>query len=238
MIHRDPKLPVRTCVSAPKWFAVVGDQIFPMPRREITRNVLLQQSGLPADHVLVRDRQSQHDELIPVGATIDLGVGNVFRLLPPCTAISSNCNAPSKLAFAIDDHFEITVNPNQTKSSIRGLFGLDANCDFERDFASPKDQQLADNDPVVFSDGPQFTKLEKTAITVVVNGRRKTIQKSELTFAKIIRLAFNKPPAGANVCFTVTYRGGCGNASGSLVEGDSVEATEGMVINVTATDKS
>ena len=82
MIHRDPKLPVRTCVSAPKWFAVVGDQIFPMPRREITRNVLLQQSGLPADHVLVRDRQSQHDELIPVGATIDLGVGNVFRLLP------------------------------------------------------------------------------------------------------------------------------------------------------------
>ena len=226
------------CVSSAKWFVVVGDQLFPMPRREISREVLFQQTGLPVDHVLVRDRQSQHDELIPVDATIDLGVGNVFRLLPPCTTVSSSCDAPPKLAVAIDDQFEITLNPNQTKSSIRGLFGLDEGCDFERDFESPNDQQLAENEPVLFSDGPQFTKLEKTTITVIVNGRRKTIQKGELTFAKIIRLAFDKPPAGANVCFTVTYRGGCGNTSGSLVEGDSVEATEGMVINVTATDKS
>ena len=238
MIHRDPKQTVRTCVSAPKWFAIVGDQIFPMPRREITRDVLFQQTGLLADHVLVRDRQSQHDELIPAGATIDLGIGNVFRLLPPCTTVNSNCDAPPKLAFAVDDLFEITVNPNQTKSSIRGLFGLGADCDLERDFESPNDQQLAENAPVRFSEGPRFTKLEKTTITVIVNGRRKTIQKGELTFAKIIRLAFDKPPAGANVCFTVTYRGGCGDTSGSLVEGDSVEATEGMVINVTATDKS
>lgn len=35
-----------------------------------------------------------------------------------------------------------------------------------------------------------------------------------------------------------SFAGSCGNTSGSLVEGDSVEATEGMVINVTATDKS
>ena len=238
MIHRDPNQGVRTCVSAPKWFAVVGDQQFPMPRREISRKVLFQQTGLPADHVLVRDRQSQHDELISDGATIDLGVGNVFRLLPPCTAISSSCEATPKLAFAIDDHFEITINPNQTKSSIRGLFGLDADCDFERDFESPSDQHLAETDPVLFSDGPQFTKLEKTTASVIVNGRRKTVQKGELTFSRIVRLAFDKPPTGGNVCFTVTYRGGCGNASGSLVEGDSVEATEGMVINVTATDKS
>ena len=238
MIQKDPRKSDRTCVSAPKWFAVVGDQLFPMPRREITREVLLQQTGLSADHVLVRDRQSQHDELIPAGATIDLGVGNVFRLLPPCTAVSSNCEAPPKLAFAIDDHFEITVNPNQSKSSIRGLFGLDTDCNFERDFESPNDQQLAENDPVLFSDGPQFTKLEKTTIAVIVNGRRKTIQKGELTFSQIIRLAFDKPPAGANVCFTVTYRGGCDNASGSLIEGDTVVAKEGMVINVTATDKS
>ena len=162
----------------------------------------------------------------------------MFRLLPPCTTVSSNCDAPPKLAFAIDDQFEITINPSQTKSSIRGLLGLDADCDFERDFESPNDQQLAETDPILFSEGPQFTKLEKTTITIVVNGRRKTIQKGELTFAKIIRLAFETPPTGANVCFTVTYRGGCDNASGSMVEGDSVEATEGMVINVTATDKS
>ena len=209
-----------------------------MPRRKITREVLIQQTGLPPDHILVRDRQSQHDELIPDGAIIDLGVGNVFRLLPPCTVIKSNCDAQPKLAFAIDDHFEITVNPNQTKSSLRGLLGLDTDCDFERDFESPNDQQLAENAPVLFSDGPRFTKLEKTTISIIVNGRRKAVKQGELTFAEIIRLAFDKPPAGANVCFTVTYRGGCENASGSLVVGDSVEATEGMVINVTATDKS
>lgn len=238
MIHRDPKQSVRTCVSDPKWFAVVGDQLFPMPRREFSREVLFQQTGLDDGHILVRDRNSQHDELIPPGEAIDLGEGNVFRLLPPCTVVHSSCDAQAKIAFAIDDHFEVTVNPNQTKNSIRGLFGLDETCDFERDFESPNDQELAEGEPVLFSDGPQFTKLAITMVSVIVNGRRKTVQKGELSFAKTTLLAFDNPPTGANVCFTVTYRGGCENASGSLVDGDSVEAQEGMVINVTATDKS
>ena len=238
MIHRDLKRPVRSCVSDSKWFAVVGDQLFPMPRREISREVLFQQTGLDVGHVLVRDRNSQHDELIKPREAIDLGEGNVFRLLPPCAVVHSSCDAQAKLAFAIDDHFEVTVNPNQTKNSIRGLFGMDESCDFERDFESPNDQRIAEGEPVLFSDGPQFAKLEKTTVSVIVNGRRKTVQKGELTFAKITLLAFDKPPTGSNVCFTITYRGGCGNTSGSLVEGDSVEAQEGMVINVTATDKS
>ena len=238
MIQRDQKQSVRSCVADPKWFAVIDDQMFPMPRREISREVLLQQSGLPVDHVLVRDRNSEHDELIQAGSAIDLAEGNVFRLLPPCTDVHSSCDAQPKLAFAMDDHFEVTINPNQTKGSIRGLFGLAKTCDFERDFESPNDQNLTETDPILFSDGPQFTKLQKTTVSIIVNGRRKTVQKGELTFDQIIRLAFDNPPTGPNICFTVTYRGGCSTASGSLVEGDSVEVQEGMVINVTATDKS
>jgi hypothetical protein len=38
--------------------------------------------------------------------------------------------------------------------------------------------------------------------------------------------------------FTVTYRKAEGGKEGFLVEGESVKAHEGMIFNVTATDKS
>jgi Multiubiquitin len=75
--------------------------------------------------------------------------------------------------------------------------------------------------------------------TVVVNGRPKVVTSKELSFAEIIRLAFDAPPAGANIVFTVTYRRGEGNKpEGTLVEGETVKVKEGMIFNVTATDKS
>jgi hypothetical protein len=78
------------------------------------------------------------------------------------------------------------------------------------------------------------------SITVIVNGREKTVTKDELTFDEVVSLAFENPPYGANTLFTITYRKG-GNEhrpEGHLVAGDTVKVKKGSVFNVTATDKS
>ena len=76
-------------------------------------------------------------------------------------------------------------------------------------------------------------------ITIIVNGTQKTVQKDDISFNDVVHLAFDNPPYGANTLFTVTYRRGHGNKpEGILAEGESVKAKEGMIFDVTATDKS
>ena len=75
--------------------------------------------------------------------------------------------------------------------------------------------------------------------TIVVNGRQKVVTAKELSFSEVVSLAFDNPPTGPNIVFTITYRRGEGNKpEGSLVEGEKVKIKEGMIFNVTATDKS
>ena len=76
--------------------------------------------------------------------------------------------------------------------------------------------------------------------TIIVNTRQKTVSQEELTFAEIIALAYETPPTGAAVMFTVTYRRGHGNKpEGTMVEADApLKLKEGMIINISATDKS
>lgn len=76
-------------------------------------------------------------------------------------------------------------------------------------------------------------------VTIVVNGTQKTVAKDDLTFDEVVKLAFETPPYGANTLFSVTYRRGHGNKpEGILAPGESVKVKEGMIFDVTATDKS
>ncbi len=60
-----------------------------------------------------------------------------------------------------------------------------------------------------------------------------------LTFQEVVALAFDNPPSGPNILFTITYRKGHGDKpEGTLVEGETLKVKDGMIINVTATDKS
>jgi hypothetical protein len=75
-------------------------------------------------------------------------------------------------------------------------------------------------------------KADKTkdhkAITIYINGTAKVIQKERLTFDEIIALAFDNPPSGDGVQFTIQYsRGHSDKPKGTLVEGQSVETKEG-----------
>jgi hypothetical protein len=74
---------------------------------------------------------------------------------------------------------------------------------------------------------------------IKVNTRPRTVETDELSFNDLVKLAFNPVPTGPNILFTITYRHGPKeNPQGNLLEGGSVKLKDGMVFNVTATDKS
>lgn len=76
-------------------------------------------------------------------------------------------------------------------------------------------------------------------IPIIVNGREKKVSERELSFSEIVRLAFDNPPTGENICFTITYRNGddC-KPEGTIIEGETINLKRGMIFNVTSTDKS
>ena len=79
----------------------------------------------------------------------------------------------------------------------------------------------------------------KDTVTIVVNGREKVIPSSELSFEQVVRLAFDPPPSGPDIVFTVSYRNGAGRPpDGRLVAGKSVKVGDGTIFNVSFTDRS
>ena len=82
-------------------------------------------------------------------------------------------------------------------------------------------------------------KGEHKGFDIIVNARKRHVQDAVLTFRQVIELAFDAPPAGENVLFTVTYRNGPReNPKGTLVRGETVHVANGMIFDVTATDRS
>ena len=80
---------------------------------------------------------------------------------------------------------------------------------------------------------------DEKGFSIIVNGREKTVDHEELTFDQVVSLAFEEPPTGKALYFTITYRRGGGRKSeGILVKGEVVKVRDGTVINVTVTDKS
>lgn len=76
-------------------------------------------------------------------------------------------------------------------------------------------------------------------VTIIVNGKQKVVSKDFLSYADVIALAFDTPPSGDGVQFSVTYtKGHKDNLKGSMVEGQSVKAKEGMEFDVTTTNRS
>lgn len=81
---------------------------------------------------------------------------------------------------------------------------------------------------------------EPQTVTIVVNGRAKTVDKNaELSFWDIVKLAFGTPQTGDGIQYTVQYTRGQGNKpAGALVEGQSVKVKDGMEFDVTPTNRS
>jgi Multiubiquitin len=86
-----------------------------------------------------------------------------------------------------------------------------------------------------FHSGP----TQPRKITIIVNGQKKVVTTRTVSFGEIVKLAFPAPPIGVNILYTISYEDGPRvNPQGSLKEGGTVKVKEGMIFNVTATDKS
>ena len=76
-------------------------------------------------------------------------------------------------------------------------------------------------------------------VSIIVNGREKTVPKREISFEDLIKLAYENPPTGEFICFTVAYRKEpARHKTGTLTEGETVKIKKGMIFDVTFTDKS
>lgn len=129
-----------------------------------------------------------------------------------------------------------------TEEEILIIAGLDP-CNFSvKQIFRGKEPVILEPDVLVDLTEPgieHFVAIPVHDIRIVINGRQKLVDKKKLSFEEVIRLAFDNPPDGENICFTVTYRNGPRqNPEGIMVEGDVVKLKCGMVFNVTATDKS
>jgi hypothetical protein len=144
------------------------------------------------------------------------------------------------MALTVDDQFELTTVAELSRKDVLSLFDLDKSSRLFRDFESPDDQLIEADATVLFVDGPVFYTrgLGRAVIRIIVNAREKVVSEKFLSYDVVVALAFPTPNQD-QVMYTVTFKHGCGNQSqGSLVKGEDVRVKNGMIFNVTATDKS
>jgi hypothetical protein len=147
-------------------------------------------------------------------------------------------------------HVRIYINekpyesPNPTTGEALYRLGhVQPGFDLFRDARGDKEDPLVENDeePVHLREDEHFHSgpAQPREYTIIVNGQRKVVITRRVSFNEIVKLAFPTPPAGANILYTVSYEDGPRvNPQGSLKEGQSVAVKNGMIFNVTATDKS
>lgn len=154
--------------SALKWAAIVNDTLLPMPDAIIRMAVLREQASLPEGHALFRDHNSEADPQLPDDGTVDLRVGNVFYSAPPCGRDNGELPAaPAKLAYVVDDRWEVVIKPSQTGQSVRDLFALTADVELLRDRQSPDDVVVGPADDASFGAGGVFRTRRHIAILAI-----------------------------------------------------------------------
>jgi len=80
---------------------------------------------------------------------------------------------------------------------------------------------------------------EPKMVTIIINGTAKSVEKERLSFDEIVALAYETPPTGDGVQFTIQYtKGHSDKPKGTLVEGQSVKVKERMEFDVTPTNRS
>jgi hypothetical protein len=169
----------------PKQAAVIDDDLFPMPRAVLAARDILDQAGAPKDVVLQRDYNSPIDHVFNDDEMVDLRDGNVFKTLSRCAPTQArDSHAKPKLAFVVDDVWEVTVTAHQTGRSLKRLVGLPDNAELFRDFESLHDQPVRDDDAVQFRDGPVFT-AKTFSLAIKVNNNAVSVAKRRLTGLEI-----------------------------------------------------
>jgi hypothetical protein len=110
---------------------------------------------------------------------------------------------------------------------------------FQKEISNMKDETPKGPDPAEDKGSSGDNQGQARQVTIIVNAREKVWTEKEISFDQVVKLAFPTPPPGENIVYTITYRRGEGHKpEGTMTEGESVKVKDGMIFNVTATDKS
>jgi hypothetical protein len=147
-----------------------------------------------------------------------------------------------ELRIHIDQRPYQSPNPT-TGEALYRLGHVQSGHDLFREVRGDKEDPIVENDaePIHLREDEHFHSgpAQPRKYIIIVNGQEKTVTSRTVTFEEIVKLAFPTPPPGTNILYTVSYEDGSrDNPQGSLKEGQSVKVKNGMIFNVTATDKS
>ncbi|HEY8948350.1 MAG TPA: multiubiquitin domain-containing protein [Rhizomicrobium sp.] len=126
-----------------------------------------------------------------------------------------------------------------TGAALYALGNVAAHRDLFREVGGDQEDELIPRDaPHVHLKRDEHFYSQKI-IAVIVNAQKKEVVETKITFDEVVKLAYPIPPDGQNIMFTITYRKGPkDNPKGSLLEGQTVRIKNGMIFDVTPTDRS
>jgi len=140
----------------------------------------------------------------------------------------------------IDQHAYHSPNPT-TGAALYALGKVEPGLVLFREVTGDREDPEVPNGPetVHLKEDEHFHSGKPKTYTIYVNGQEKTVTTKTMTYEQIVAIAFPNPVTGQNIIYTVGYEDGPHkNPSGSLMPGGKVYVKDGMIIDVTPTDKS
>lgn len=126
-----------------------------------------------------------------------------------------------------------------TGAALYALGHIAPHRDLFREVEGDAEDELIERNAVDVQLKPDEHFYSQKVFAIVVNAQKKEVAEPKLTFDEVVKLAYPIPPAGQNILFTIKYRKGPAvNPKGSLLEGESVRVKDGMIFDVTPTDRS
>lgn len=126
-----------------------------------------------------------------------------------------------------------------TGKALYDLGDIDRSEDLFRELGGDREDEIVPRDmtPVTLVSDEHF--YSQKTFRLIVNLEEKFVTKKKQTFDDIVKLAYPTPLPGPEPDYTIGYRKGPpANPKGSLVQGQSVKVKDGMIFDVTPSDKS
>ncbi len=175
--------------------------------------------------------------------------GLLEALRPDETTDLRDSGAERFIIFRTDRSFRFLLNdrsfdwgaPHITGLTLKKLAGVDpVSMAVVQEVLGALGRTIADLDFVdLAAPGVERFVTRTQEYDILVNTRPKHVVGATLTFWAVVMLAFPQAVQNATTYYTVTFkRGPRPNPEGSMVAGDGVYLKEGMLFNVTSTDKS
>lgn len=175
--------------------------------------------------------------------------GLLEALRPDETTDLRDSGAERFIIFRTDRSFRFLLNersyvwgaPHITGLTLKKLAGVDpVSMAVFQEVPGAAGRTIADLEFVdLAAPGVERFAIRTQEYEILVNTRPKHVVGATLTFWAVVMLAFPQAVQNATTYYTVTFkRGPKPNPEGSMVAGDSVYLKEGMLFNVTSTDKS